>query len=120
MAQSWPTGIPNTIQTSGYSRELQDGVIRTDMETGPAKFRRRFTATQDKNRGQIIMTQAQYLTFETWFKTIIMYGALSFEFPDPLNNSNTLEVRFSKPPSLSPAGNGVDVAVTVEIEEVPA
>ncbi len=40
----WPAELPQRVLASGYSESLGDGRLRTQMETGPMKVRRRFSA----------------------------------------------------------------------------
>ena len=121
MAQAWPLNVPNILQQSGFSYSRQSGVIRTDMDTGPAKVRRRFTAVVKKYRGQLIMTRTEFSTFETWFETIIMMGSLTFMFPDPLDTVTLVEFRFdtsSDPWTAAPAGDTDDMIVTLNLERI--
>lgn len=66
------------------------------MDTGPAKVRRRYTATIKKHSGTMIMTKVEFRTiFEPWFENTLLSGALDFTFPDPWDPDNaTIIVRF--------------------------
>ena len=62
----------------------QKNVIRSPMEHGPAKRRRRFTGAPRLISGTTdIMSAANVATFETWFATDIKDGALSFTATNP-------------------------------------
>ena len=40
---TWPASLPQYVQEGGYQETLQDQTVESNMETGPAKIRRRFT-----------------------------------------------------------------------------
>ena len=120
--QDWPSDIPQSFQQSGFSDEPMGGVIRTDMDTGYAKVRRRFTSVTDMWSGTMVMTTTELATFKSFFKNTIKYGSLRFNFPDQYNLSGpTVEARFNintggKPYSLSPDGDSQDWQVKFTLE----
>lgn len=63
---SWPTTLPG-INLSGYSVAPVDQTVRTDMEGGAARARRRTTARNDKITPTWVMTDAQFAIFRAWF-----------------------------------------------------
>ena len=85
---TWPAGVsfiahPDTFRESGPL----GNVIRTPMEHGPVKSRRRFTAAPRAVTGQTdIMTNAMIDIFEVWFRDLIADGALSFTAVNPRTN----------------------------------
>lgn len=82
---AWPVGIsfiahPDTYQESGPI----GNVLRTPMEKGPVKSRRRFTSAVRHVSGQTdIMTEAQVETFIDWHRDTIAGGALRFTAVNP-------------------------------------
>jgi hypothetical protein len=63
---TWPATLPApTIE--GYSLTPIDPVIRTDMESGSARARRRSAARNDRVAVAWIFTDAQMATFRAWF-----------------------------------------------------
>lgn len=85
---TWPSGIPFIDNPSAFRESGPMGnVIRTPMEHGPSKTRRRFTAAVRQYSGETdVMTNAQVSTFETWFDDTIASGALSFTATNPRSN----------------------------------
>jgi hypothetical protein len=79
----WPEVLPQYLQVSGFSEQLADQLIRTQMDAGPAKARRRFTAAPRPLTGDIIVTAAQLAFFRTWYASVIMGGSLRFGWVEP-------------------------------------
>lgn len=121
MTAAWPATVPDTFEASGFAYDSDSGVLRTDMDSGPAKARRRFTSTTKNMKGTIIMTRSQFQTWETWFQDTIFHGSLSFTMTDPVHGgSMTVRIvgsKGSKPYSWSQ--NGVWVSLNLTIEKLP-
>lgn len=64
---SWPTTLP-AINLAGYTLSPVDQSIRTDMESGAARARRRTAARNDKISPTWLMTDAQFAIFRAWFE----------------------------------------------------
>ena len=92
----WPSDLPQYFEADSYSYEPGGGIIRTDMETGPPKVRRRFTAVYPIHRGAMIMTRDQFTTyFQSFVDTTVSGGSTTFDFPYPLDDGDTdIEARF--------------------------
>ncbi|ANT39919.1 hypothetical protein RGUI_0846 [Rhodovulum sp. P5] len=84
----WPS-IPFFVARDGWQRTgPENAVLRTDMETGPAKQRRRTTAAPKRWSGAIpSLTAAELASFETFFDTTLQTGALSFTATDPADET---------------------------------
>jgi len=63
---SWPTTLPNP-KVSGYTLKPVDQTVRTDMEGGASRTRRRTKARNDKVSASWNMSDAQLSIFRTWF-----------------------------------------------------
>lgn len=66
-------------------------MLKTDMEVGPPKRRLRSTTPLTKLSGTLELDETQFGTFRTFIETTLVYGTLSFNFPDYIN-STTMEV----------------------------
>lgn len=65
----WPTTLPQQIFTEdGPTYGAQSNVIRTDMTTGPAKMRRRFTAQVADVSVQLELSEAEIAILEEFVK----------------------------------------------------
>lgn len=63
---TWPTSLP-APQSNGYSVAPADPSLRTDMEAGAARSRRRTYARDDRVSVGWLLTDAQMDTFRAWF-----------------------------------------------------
>lgn len=67
-----------------------DNVIRSPMEQGPVKSRRRFTAAPRAISGSTdLITDAEVATFETWYRDEIGDGAIPFTADHPITGVST-------------------------------
>ncbi len=86
---TFPTG--GKITFSGFKRKRMSNVIRSDMESGPAKQALR--SSQDYIRFPVtyLFTEAEYDTFDAWVKnTIFSVGWFSWVEP---KDGATLQAR---------------------------
>jgi hypothetical protein len=126
---SWPDKLP--LPTfEGYGIEPQDGVLRTEMEAGPARQRRRFTQVPSRIPVRWSFTQWEFGIFESWYKWKGMEGAVWFSM-DLLGGLGlvTHEARFvgngSSPYKATPTRGGPGrgarwiVTTTLEIRDRP-
>src|SRR3546814_13803126 len=79
----WPASLPQSLLAT-LTRKRQPGKIRSDMETGPAKQRARFTAAVRRYEGSLLLTGAQLTTFTTFYDDTLGQGAASFTWIDPV------------------------------------
>ena len=79
----WPHVLPQYIQASGYSEQLANTMHRTQMDAGPAKARRRFTAAPRPLTGDIVVTAAQLTFFRYWYDNVLLGGTLRFGWVEP-------------------------------------
>jgi len=79
----WPGALPQQLLVEGYEEQLSNMLIRTEMDAGPAKVRRRFTAAPRPVNGQIVVTPAQLVFFRAWYYNVLLGGSLRFGWTDP-------------------------------------
>lgn len=79
----WPKELPQIMRLEGLSGKLRTAVVRTDMDAGPQKTRRRYTVAQKDFSGSVVVTEAQRQILETWYEKILGNGALRFVMTDP-------------------------------------
>lgn len=113
----WPTSLPALPLAESYGETQAVTVIRTEMETGPAKARRRTTAGVSLLNLSYILSRAEAATLEEFFENELAGGALQFSFPHP-RKAQTVGCRFRRPPALSPI-NGDYFRAGVELEVLP-
>jgi hypothetical protein len=76
---SWPGDLPQTFQFANYDETWAVQVVRTNMEVGPAKIRRRGPNVELVN-GEMICTRTQVLSMKTFFNVTLAGGALPFDW----------------------------------------
>lgn len=86
---TWPTTLPQKVQR-GYTETVGMNILRTAMDAGPAKMRRR-SIRPDQLNVSFTMTTAQVTTLDTFLTTSIK-GTARFYFPHP-RKETTVEVR---------------------------
>lgn len=92
----WPTSLPYP-SANNYQEQPQSQVIRTGMDAGIDKVRRRFTSGTRQFSCMWYFTHEQLATFELWFYHTIAAGSLPFTMPKPrhgMSGTPTINVRF--------------------------
>jgi hypothetical protein len=115
MAQSWPATVSTNILMDGYSEQLAQNTIRSQMAVGPPKVRRRGTAAPRQMIFRQNLSSTQAADWVTFHDSTTKYGSLSFTMTHPRSTAS-IEVRFLSPPVLTPSSPGrwlVDNAVEV-------
>lgn len=74
MTISFPSLLPYPLADS-YTIKPDEAIVRTDMEAGPARQRRRYTQTPSKITVKWIMNKEQFALFEAWYKFHAKEGA---------------------------------------------
>lgn len=115
-AIDWPSTLPKALRLSGLSNSLPNQTIRSQMDIGPAKVRRRTTAAIEPISGSIVLTEAQTETLDLFFLSTLKGGALSFNWTHP-RKLVTVEMRMVSPPKYDPA-DGLFIA-TLDLEVLP-
>lgn len=90
---TWPSSLPQTPLTDGYGESQQPNKIRTPMEIGPAKQRKRYTKDVDKIDATFEMDDSQVETFLDFYENTISAGVDKFDIDHP-RTGNTVEARF--------------------------
>jgi len=112
---TWPTSLPQELNEEGFSTELIDNTIRTQMDYGPAKVRKRCTSNVMKVEGSVSLNSTQLTTFMSFFNSNCAYGATAFDWTHPLTGNNC-SMRFVSPPKIRPIGGNItEVQMSLEI-----
>ncbi|MCL1931271.1 MAG: hypothetical protein FWF55_05605 [Treponema sp.] len=82
---NWPELLPATLLINGLSKQPQGSVIRTAMDAGPKKARRRYTARTVKYSGKQVFDEAELMVFEQFYHNVLADGVLRFNFIDPVS-----------------------------------
>ena len=96
---TWPTSLPQRFfARAPFSYGLKNTNITVDPETGPARVRPRSTQLIYRVAGSVLLdtaaTPAQHTTFINFFHVTLKGGSKRFNWVDPLDPSDTVEMLF--------------------------
>ena len=74
MTVYFPKKLPYPT-VEGYTIKPDEAIIRTEMEAGPARQRRRYSQTPSKISAKWIMSPEQFSVFEAWYRYRAKEGA---------------------------------------------
>ena len=114
---AWPSSLPDYVLQQGHSEALANVTNRSQMDAGPAKVRRRFTAGPRTVNAIVRLTTAQTQTLDTFHETTLVGGSLAFDWVLPRTQTVT-SFRFMSPPEYRPVGPGIWDA-TLKLEAMP-
>ncbi|MEY2653820.1 MAG: hypothetical protein RLZZ524_848 [Pseudomonadota bacterium] len=114
---SWPVSLPQALLQSGFGETLPDTALRTEMDAGPAKLRRRTSAAVRPVSGALLLTASQAADLETFYVDTLEGGTLDFTWTDPRTES-ACTFRFTAPPSLAPV-SGALWRASISLEQMP-
>ncbi len=117
MAETWPSSLQQTLNAARFTYNFGETVLRSDLDVGPAKVRRRFTRPVDKVSAQIYLDYSDWSTFYTFFNTTLAGGSKTFNFTHPITNT-LAEFRMTGPPRVTPVG-GIVFQIDMEWELIP-
>jgi len=115
---AWPESLPQVLLVAGYSQSPADVIIKSDMDAGPAKVRRRFTAGVKPVSGTMILSAAQLTTFQTFFMDTLLGGSLRFSWTTPPAHTDACEMRFTAIPTWTKIG-GSYYEISLSLEVLP-
>jgi hypothetical protein len=78
MPITWPAGLPQYFDGTSFTEARQSGALRSPMDAGPAKLRRRFTAVSVNLDGTMLLEPAQAALLETFHRLTLAEGTLAF------------------------------------------
>ncbi len=111
-----PSTISGCLQT--LSESWEESLLKSKMENGVIKTRRRTTHTPRIANGAFILTRDKYADMVDWFYVRCAQGVHPTRIKMP--GSNTEEVwRFSKPPSFEWDRSAKAFLVSIQIEQLP-
>lgn len=93
---TWPATLPQRLSADTSVKD-DESCARTDMDSGPASVRNRFTAITQSVKGSMALTGAQLTIFNTFFRSTIKNGSLSFNWIHPFTEE-AVEIRFKSKP----------------------
>lgn len=120
---TWPLALPQKFPLETRRVVVQSNVVRTAMDVGPAKVRRRALTDvigYDLNPDRFVLRRDQLEALDYFYDTVLGNGTLPFDWLDPWRNAGTLTFRFRERPTAIAitAGNHYLSRVTVRLEQV--
>jgi len=108
----WPD-LPSDFLADGLSIQPQSNVIRTAMDAGPKKARRRYTARTVHYTGKQRFDNAELIVFKEFYNTVLADGVLRFNFIDPVTQE-IAEFRFTDDYIATEIGGLFEVTLPLE------
>ena len=117
---TFPATLPAPL-VNGFAYIPTDAVVRTQMDSGPARQRRRFTQFPTVFQATWRLTQAQLLAFEQFHHTSLSDGQAWFTLSLYTGAGITAStVRFTKPYQVKLVSNLItDVVCELEAQSRP-
>lgn len=113
---TWPIELPSALINT-YNEGVQNNILRSQTDKGPAKLRRRTTANVYNMSFMMTLTPAQVDILEDFYYDDIFSGALQFDFVHP-RTGITVQARFVEPYSLQDI-DGLYYKVGISLEILP-
>lgn len=110
---SWPPSLPAHLINT-FTETMPDNVIRSSVDRGAAKIRKRTTANVRPVAFTMILTPAQVVALDAFYSA---NAAAEFDFTHPRTRA-AVKARFTTPPALSDL-NGRNYNCDVELEIMP-
>lgn len=99
---TWPATLPQKLDMAGVQHTLPNNALRTSMEIGPAKARRRSIAAPAPIQGSMTVTTAQKLALtEFYADTLAEVGRFLWDEP---GTSTIRTMRFTGAPAFASIG----------------
>lgn len=118
----WPPALTRAPRVADLEETAPDVVLRSEMDVGPAKLRRRFTGDKRKFSIVLDLRASEVATFDAFFKDTTFGGSLSFSWVLP-RTGFPADFRFTSTPVYRPQGPRGDGSewwrVTFSVEMLP-
>lgn len=114
----WPATLPQSPIVGGATYQRHDNAIRTQMEAGVAKVRRRFTAVGSDATLPVVMGRDQCEALDVFYIDTVKV-VLPFNWRHFGKAGNPAAIyRFKSPPSYAPVGGDLWM-VELDLEVMP-
>jgi hypothetical protein len=116
----WPSNVPLAFLNNSYQESFASNLLRSDMDSGPAKVRRRTSAGVRPLEGQLLLSGAERAVIEAFFTNTLRSGALPFSATHPRTGASIL-LRFVEPPAYGdfPTATEAYYTVSLKLEVLP-
>lgn len=106
--------LPLAPLQDGYTRQKASGLLRTDMDVGPPKTRRRYTAVITDYSLQYAINFNQEKILDNFYDIQCVYGSLPFNWQDPITGES-VEAQFMERPSYTPNNSYMIASISLQV-----
>lgn len=110
----WPVDLPQDLLQRGYNQSSPDTILKSSVDVGPAKLRRRTTTAVEPVSGSLLLTEAQLGSIRTFYVNTLSGGSLRFTWKDPVTLVSK-ELRFTDAPKWAMQSGWYAVQLSMEI-----
>ncbi len=103
MAVNFPTELQQKMNQAGFSFNIGSTTLRSKMDVGEEKIRRRVTRGIDKQALTIDLEFSDYQVLYDFYNTTLNGGVERFTFEDPFTHIEST-YRFLSPPAIASKG----------------
>lgn len=114
---TFPTILRSAMLADGFKETTANLSLRSSVDQGPAKLRRRATVGVTDLSCVLLLNVAGTQTLDTFYKDDLAGGTLPFTMTHP-RGGGSINCRFKKPP-VHMAINGPWFRSTLELEVLP-
>jgi hypothetical protein len=115
---TWPTSLPVEPIPDSISETPPKLSVRTEMDAGPAKVRRRFSSGVRLFEVAYMFSPAEMDIWELFYEETIFDGTMSFSYPHPRKWGTMINVRLTDTPQYKHKGAGY-YDVVMKLEQIP-
>lgn len=112
---TWPNSLPPFPEADAFQEQDVSQVLRSEMDTGPAKVRRRFTGRVSNFPVRWTLDGVQVSALETFFYDTLGGGSLTFTAKHPRTGAN-VTLRFLEPYTVTPSSHQLLWNVSGKVE----
>ena len=110
----WPASLPALPLIDDYRETFGKHTIRTSMDGGPTKRRRRFTTPCEPHHFSFQVDGTQLATFKSFYRETIVHGALPFEYTHPITLVSATWALLDEPEIRATGGDYYRISFAVE------
>jgi hypothetical protein len=115
---TWPATLPQEPSETSFKETPPDLIVRSEMDAGPDKVRKRYTAGVRLFEVEYLFLPDQMTAWESFYENEISDGVLPFTYPHPRKWGTTISVRLRDVPQYKHEGAGV-FRLTLNLEQLP-
>ena len=118
----WPPTLPQTLPVQSPESADENKIV-SEMDAGPRKMRRRYTAVSRFYRpdsGRWVFSRAQRDALLAFYDTTLVSGTLRFDWLEPVPGIGSVECRIMERPVMTPITAGATrYECEMELEVLP-